>query len=121
PLPHRGDRGRSRARLPGAGGVRVLVHGAGVAGDRRMRGAAIGLAHRGHELAWLGKGGEDAAREAPIHDLGGGAGRLAGFRADVVLGAGSPWGPVWRGWLAGAGVLVQAVAAGQVTEWSGFE
>ncbi len=98
--------------------MRLLVEGASARAHPRLRAAALGLALRGHDVAWMGPGLEAAAAEAPVRAPGRGD---AGGPFEVAIGAGRPLPAVRRGWLAGAGSLVLALDERGPHDWSALD
>ena len=95
--------------------ILAVVSGGGQAGARLLP-AAVGLAGRGHEMAWVEKSRPPAvpesARLLPRRR------DLWAFRADVVVSdSTAPLRPALAGWQTGATCLVMALEAGRVGRW----
>jgi histidinol-phosphate phosphatase family protein len=99
--------------------LRLLVLADGFGSGSRLRAAALGLALRGHRVAWKEKDGialGDAAKSVERISHG-----TSGVQADAVLGGGGAVMPTAvAGWLSGAHVMVLDLA-GRAQPWTWWE
>lgn len=94
--------------------MKVLVHGGSIHAGGRMRHALIGLARRGHALQWLAGDAPLEPGIVPIRDLR----DIHHSDSDLVVGEGSPWGLMWRGWRLRARAALLATDAASLKRWS---
>jgi D-glycero-D-manno-heptose 1,7-bisphosphate phosphatase len=100
--------------------MRILADGRSLepAGSR-MPLAVAGLALRGHEVYWLGRGAPDVAR--PIQIVSG-VRDLPSLRADLVVGGDlAPARSAALGWLAGAHAMVLDLRHARVERWGALD
>jgi D-glycero-D-manno-heptose 1,7-bisphosphate phosphatase len=97
--------------------VNLLVDARSPHSTGRIERAALGLAARGHAVAWLGRRPPEVpanVRSLSLHELG-------RAQAEVVIGGGSPFPTVLAGWLARARVLVLDLAHERAVGWSALD
>lgn len=99
--------------------MKVLVHGASLAGARRMGLAALGLALRGHHVVWLGPGVPEPLVASGIVEQFQGRPLWLRQRADLVLGG--PRRPLRiaaNGWCAGVHAMVLDLELEALRRWT---
>lgn len=97
--------------------MKVLVHGASIDPQGRLRHALVGLARRGHALQWLEGSAPDEPGITPVARLR----DIHHGHADLVVGEGSPWDLAWRGWRLRARAALLATSGERLQKWGLLE